>query len=127
MSGDFSEDPIRSLQLYFTRQARIRTLLFQGKTQYIEAFNEMYSVFSSLASLKGLYFFNFAAIIPYICTDQIQLIQTGFAQGATADKESFQINISQQKQKVVQDDNMADDLYGDMFNKQNKKKTKKEK
>lgn len=32
MSGEFSEDPIRSLQLYFTRQARIRTLLFQGKT-----------------------------------------------------------------------------------------------
>lgn len=31
----------------------------------------MYSVFSSLASLKGLYFFNFAAIIPYICMDQI--------------------------------------------------------
>lgn len=41
-----------------------------------------------IACLEGFYFFNFAAIAPFLATDQIQLISTGFAGGPMKDMES---------------------------------------
>ncbi|CAL6027380.1 Dynein_heavy chain [Hexamita inflata] len=91
------QDPLESLASYAARQARIKTLLFSGKTQYFQAFMEINQVFQIVATLEGLYFFNFAGIIPFIATDQVKLLRNGFAGGAANDKESFQVYIGEKK------------------------------
>ncbi|KAH0571585.1 Dynein heavy chain [Spironucleus salmonicida] len=106
VAQEFQKNIIFSLLNFAKRRARINTISLSLSNQYKPATDFILSQIQEILILNGLYYFNFAGIIPFLATDQIELIKSGFAGGIMADSESFSIQLSMQNkvEEVKQED-----------------------